>query len=132
MTVKKFHMNHPYLSVILILSAMMVPIAGGGVIGRLLGWSDLATYSTGLGLAAIMAAIIVTWLRWWSKIGFQRFKQYLLLWIFVVAIFGDVVNNWEGQIALTTASIIGLSLLVTVLSAFCEEVFFSRLDAPDT
>jgi len=127
MTVKKLHVSHPYLSVVLILFAMMVPIAGGGVIGRLLGWSDLATYATGLGLAAIMASIIVTWLRWWSKIGFRRFKQYLLLWIFVVAIFGDVVNNWEGQIALTAAGIIGLSLLVTVLGAFCEEVFFRGL-----
>jgi membrane protease YdiL (CAAX protease family) len=106
---------------------MILALIAGGAVGKLLHWPDLATYAIGLGLAALTGSIIVTRLRWWRKIGFRRFKHYWLIWIFLAAIVGDLINNWTGQLALTTAGALCLSLLVTVLGAYCEEVFYRGL-----
>jgi membrane protease YdiL (CAAX protease family) len=66
-------------------------------------------------------------MNWWKEAGFRRFRHYGLIWIFLAAIVGDVINNWSGQVAMTAAGAIGMSLMVTGLGAFCEELFFRGL-----
>ncbi len=127
MTDEKFHDRRPFVSVLLLQLAMILPLIAAGTVGKLLHWPDLISYTTGLALTALIGAVIVTRMRWWRKIGFRRFKPYYLIWIFLAVIIVDLINSWSGQLAPATASGLGLTLLVTILGAFCEEVFYRGL-----
>jgi membrane protease YdiL (CAAX protease family) len=106
---------------------MFVPLIAAGTVGKLRHWPDLLTYGVGMALAALTGAIILTRMGWWKTAGFRRPRRLHLIWIFVVTIVIDVINNWSGSLPPQIPQLVGLTLMMTLFGAFSEEVFYRGL-----
>lgn len=124
-----FVLRRAYLFAIALL---MVQLVVGALVGAIVSIANLGMFLywclTSISLALI-AALLVSWLGWWRRIGFRPSQRPVvdsLLWVPLCPILAWNVYQIDFDSLVTPLRMVGL-LLLTALAAFVEEVYFRGL-----
>lgn len=129
MNTKTFPLLHPYIFAGLLLATVLVVGVLAAVGAEVADLSVVVHWSAMSALLAVVGAMLLTRLGWWSRVGFRRSERpgrHFLLWLPLCPIL--VWNLWQIQVVeLVGPGRMLLWLVLTGLAAFVEEVFFRGL-----
>ena len=121
-----FAERHPYWFVVLMELMVIIVYILAGTVAHFMKLSNLGLYGiANLGLT-IIAAVILTGMRWWNVIGFRSPARTRDLLYFIVPFFPIIINLIPG------VQISGINMLleifgITMMVGFVEETIFRGL-----